>query len=59
MAQVVFCPCVLKILNHFRHFLPRNGELNVKKKTCLATKGRGLLPRNLETDARKAWIAEI
>ena len=42
----------------FYRFAPRNGELNANK-TCPATKGRGVLPRNLETHARKAWVAEI
>ena len=31
MAKVVFFTCVLKISNHFIHFSPRNGELDVKK----------------------------
>ena len=30
MAYMVFCPCVLKISNHFIHFSPRNDEVNVK-----------------------------
>ena len=45
--------------NSFHTFVAEKRRAECKKTTCLATKGRGLLPRNLETHARKAWVAEI
>ena len=43
----------------FHTFIARKRRVECKKITCLATKGRGLLPRNLETHARKVCVAEI
>ena len=36
---MVFLTCVLKILNHFMHFLLRNSELNVKQKRVSRQRG--------------------
>ena len=49
----------LKNFKLFHTFFAEKRRLECTKITCLATKGRGLLPRNLGTHARKAWVAEI
>ena len=50
------CP---KNYKSFHTFSAEKRQVECKKKTCLTTKGRGLLPRNLEAHARKAWVAEV
>ena len=50
------CP---KNFKSFHTFFAEKRQVECEKITCLATKGRGLLPPNLETHARKAWVAEI
>ena len=50
------CP---KNFKSFHTFFAEKQRVKCEQITCLATKGRGLLPRTLETHARKAWVAEI
>ena len=50
------CP---KNFKSFHTFFAEKRRVEYEKITCHATKRRGLLPRNLETHARKAWVAEI
>ena len=50
------CP---KNFKSFYTFFAEKQRVACEKITCLATKGRGLSSRNLETHARKAWVAEI
>ena len=48
-----------KNFKSFHTFFAEKQRVECKKITCLATRGRGLLPRNLETHARKSWVTEI
>ena len=42
----------------FHTFFAEKRQVECKKITCFATIGRGLLPRDFKTYARKAWFAE-
>ena len=47
---------------NFKSFHTSSAEkrrVECEKITCLDTKERDLLPRNLETHARKPWVTEI
>ena len=49
------CP---KNFKSFHTFFAEKRRVECKKITCPAKKGRGLLPRNVETHARQASLLE-